>query len=312
MESRESLIAGSQKAGTRIELQEVTEYKYTSGERHENANSTSFFHWIKDRDTRGRSGWSAKTFPWKGIAALLVSLLTTAGSFVILWRMQARQELMPTTGIWRVMQPASLISALMSINGAALHIALLEGVTVAWWYRATLPTANLGELHSLWATGTSSVEAAINIRRLSWVSLAALFVAILPVNSFLLQAAITTPMKLIQKIDIIPVPMARALVPGYSAQWSDTGTAWGALDLTSGSYSWSGVSQQVKNIAGSKYASYAYIGVFDQCDPGATNCTDTYIVNQTNPTPDHLLGQRYYFNDTRLCSASERRDSDST
>lgn len=293
MESRESLIPGSKQAGVRVELQEVTEYT-----REAPVNSSSFFHWVKDRDTRGVSIWSAKIVPWKGLSALFISILTTAASFGLLLYMERKRELMPTTGMWKVMQPASLISALMSINGAALHIALLEGVTVAWWYRATRPTANLEQLHSLWATGTSSFEAALNLQKLSYVSLAALFVAILPLNSFLLQAAITTPMTLIQKSSIIPVPMRRTLPRGYSAYWADTNDTWGALNLVDISNSWSGISQQIKNIAGSKYAGYAYFGAYDQCDIGATSCTDTWTVNETHPTADHLLGPRYYLNDT--------------
>lgn len=295
MESREGLMAQSKSAGARVELQEVTEY---GGRSPHPMNSESFFHWIKDRDTRKASIRNAKIIPWKGIFALTISVLTTFGSLGLLLWMERRRELVPTTGIYRVMQPASWISALMSINAAALHIALLEGVTIAWWYRATRPTANLEQLHSLWSTGTSSFSAAAHLQNLSYVSLAALFVAILPLNSFLLQAAITTPLTMIQKYANVPVPSVRSLPYGYSGYWTDLNTTWGAIDTVSYASGWPSIFEQVKNIAGSKYAGYAYVGAYDQCDSGSTNCTDTYALNLTSPPADHLLATRYYDNDT--------------
>lgn len=294
MESHQGLMADSKADGTRVELQQVARYEGRTPP----TNSESFFHWIQDKNARQTSIRDAKIIPWKGIIALSISVLTTFGSLALLLWMQHKRELVPTTGIYRVMQPASWVSALMSINAAALHIALLEGVTVAWWYRATRPTANLEQLHSLWSTGTSSFSAAAHLQKLSYVSLAALFVAILPLNSFLLQAAITTPLTVVQKYTNIPVPTVRTLPYGFSGYWSDTNDTWGAIDTVTSPGNWPMTFQQVKNIAGSKYAGYAYVGAYDQCNTGATNCTDTYAANYTMPSPDHLLATRYYDNDT--------------
>lgn len=295
MESREGLMADSKTLATKeVELQQITEYEGRTPP----TNSESFFHWVKDGDARKTSIRNAKIIPWKGIIALTISVLTTFGSLALLLWLQHKRELVPTTGIYRVMQPASWVSALMSINAAALHIGLLEGVTVAWWFRATRPTANLEQLHDLWATGTSSFSAAAHLQKLSYVSLAALFVAVLPLNSFLLQAAITTPITMVQTYANISVPSVRSFPYGYSAYWSDTNTTWGAIDTVSSPGNWPMTFQQVKNIAGSKYAGYAYIGAFDQCDVGSTNCTDTYAANLTMPSSDHLLAKRYYHNDT--------------
>jgi Protein of unknown function (DUF3176) len=48
------------------------------------------------------------------------------------------------------MRPASWLSALLSANGIFLHFALEEGLTVAWWYRASMPDATVRELHDAW------------------------------------------------------------------------------------------------------------------------------------------------------------------
>lgn len=293
MESREVLIPTSGKSGSRIELQELSSERSTQ-------NSRSFFAWIDDHETRRASIRHTKVIPWKGIIALAISALTTILSLVLLLVLQCRKELWPTTGWGRVMQPASFISAFMSLNGAALHVALMEGVTVAWWYRATRPTANLEELHSLWYTGTSSFSAAQNLRKLSYVSLAALFVAILPLNGFLLQAAITTPMTTIQKWSQIPVPISRSLPLGYSGEFSPLNdSTWGLIDNVNSAQIWAITFQQVKNVAGSQYAGYAYIGAYDQCETGQTNCTDVFILNGSTPQNRYLLAKRYYFNDTQ-------------
>lgn len=295
MESHQSLISSSKKSYTRIELQEVN--GYTSEAPVEGSNG--FFDSIKDNGTRGASTRGVRVIPWKGIVALLVSLLTMAGSSGLLFYLDWRRELVPTAGVYRVMQPASWISALMSVNSIALHVALMDGVTIAWWYCATRPTANLQQVHDIWYTGTSSFHAVIQLQKLSYVSLATLFVAVLPLNSFLLQAAITTPLTVIQKYSPIAVPMSRKLPSGYSGIRREDENGLEHIEQIGWDTNWGGVSQQVKNIAGSRYASYAYIGAYDQCDHGATICTDTYMSSESHPAEDHLLGLRYYYNDTQ-------------
>lgn len=214
-----------------------------------------FFPWIKDEESHKAPLRDATSKPWLGILALTGSGCTSLLSLMVLLFIHNR-AVWPDTGIYKLMQPASWLSALISINSTLLHIALTEGVTVAWWFKAGKPTTTVADLHDVWATGTSTVAAFQKWKKLNYVSLATLFVAILPINGFLLQGAISTPLSTVSKAVTIKVPMMKQLPLGYSGQVSGNNLIQEYASV------WPTVFQQVQNLAGSNYAPYAYFGAY--------------------------------------------------
>lgn len=216
--------------------------------------SESFFSWIQDPESKEKSIKQARAVPWVGIIALALSAVTSILSFVLLKCVNGRTT-WSTDGIGKLTQPASWLSALISANSIFLHIALTEGVTVAWWFRATRPSATIRDLHKVWATGTSAKSAATDWKGFNYVSLATLFVAIIPLNGFLLQGALFTTIQPHYKDVEIYVPMIQQQPLGYSATENQNGEFTSTVGTR-----WPIVFQQATNIVGSLYSTYAYWG----------------------------------------------------
>lgn len=132
-----------------------------------------------------------KRFPWLGFIAITCSGATVIGSLIVLLTVN-HHVVWPNSGWSAFMRPASWLSALLSANGIFLHFALEEGVAVAWWYRASKPDATVRDLHDAWHHGTSLPAALFAGRRITYISIATILCALLPLNGLLLQGAIST------------------------------------------------------------------------------------------------------------------------
>jgi hypothetical protein len=151
-----------------------------------------------------------KRIPWLGFIALTCSGATVIGSLIVLLTVN-RHVVWPNSGWSAFMRPASWLSALLSANGIFLHFALEEGVTVAWWYRASKPDATVRELHDAWHHGTSLPAALFAGRRITYISMATIFCALLPLNGFLLQGAISTVLSQVTSEVSVYIPMVQQL-----------------------------------------------------------------------------------------------------
>ena len=70
---------------------------------------------------------TARHIPWSDFAAIAGSTFTTVLSLAVLLVVDHR-EVWPQDSIYRFMQPASWLSALLSANSILLHIAMTEDV----------------------------------------------------------------------------------------------------------------------------------------------------------------------------------------
>lgn len=151
-----------------------------------------------------------KRIPWLGFMALTASGATVILSLIILLAVN-HHVVWPNSGWSAFMRPASWLSALLSANGIFLHFALEEGVTVAWWYRASKPDATVRELHDAWHHGTSLSAALFAGRRITYISMATIFCALLPLNGFLLQGAISSVLSQETTEVYVNIPMVQKL-----------------------------------------------------------------------------------------------------
>lgn len=151
-----------------------------------------------------------KRIPWLGFIALAGSGVTVILSLIVLLTVN-HHVVWPNSGWSAFMRPASWLSALLSANGIFLHFALEEGVTVAWWYRASKPDATVRELHDAWHHGTSLPAAIFAGRRITYISMATIFCALLPLNGFLLQGAISTVLSEEITEVYVNIPMVQTL-----------------------------------------------------------------------------------------------------
>ena len=230
--------------------------KIVSGESPNLLPDRKFISWIADEESRRTPIKKAGNVPWYGIAALAGSGCTSLVALAILLGVHNR-PVWPDTGIYNFMQPASWLSALVSINCVLLNIALTEGLTIAWWFKATRRTSRVVDLHETWSIGTSPLSALQSWRQFNYISLATIFVALLPLEGFLLQGAISTPLSTVSRNVTATIPMMKQLQQGYSGYISSRGGV-GTYDSI-----WPYVWQQVQNQAGNKYAQYAYFGAYD-------------------------------------------------
>ena len=57
------------------------------------------------------------------------------------------RSIFPDTGIWKLVHPASWLSALIFVNSILLHITVADGMAIAWWFKATRPETTVANLH---------------------------------------------------------------------------------------------------------------------------------------------------------------------
>lgn len=115
----------------------------------------------------------------------------------------------------------SWLSAILSANSVCLHIALVEGFNIAWWYRATRADARVANLHTIWLHGTSSFSALKSGRSFNYIALATLFVATVPLNGLILQNAISVDSTLVDSKINMSYTTRTSLPLGWSGSTSN-------------------------------------------------------------------------------------------
>lgn len=196
-----------------------------------------------------------RNFPTWGALALAGSALTVAISLSILLAINGK-PIWPSNGIFNILQPASLLSAHMSLNAIFIEIAFQEGLNIAWWHEATKLSTTVQKLHEIWAVGHSSRAAFRLWRSAPWVSLAAVLVAVSPINGVILQASILTPVSPVTSNHTLTLPMVKQLDLGYSAYPAPTETSWGAYTFAQ----WFTIWKQVQFSEFTEFANYAWFG----------------------------------------------------
>ncbi|KAF2163554.1 hypothetical protein M409DRAFT_68463 [Zasmidium cellare ATCC 36951] len=149
-----------------------------------------------------------RRFPWAGLGCLLGVFCSIVVDIVIL----AVSNGKPIAS-WRY-PPSLYLSVAYTIGNILLAAAFSQGLTVFWWRKALREGTQLGDLHRYWEHGTSPVSAAFAGRNFNFISFAALFLALTPVNGPLLQRAssTTTDTRYFLSQDVnLSVPAARSL-----------------------------------------------------------------------------------------------------
>ncbi|KIW18094.1 hypothetical protein PV08_02381 [Exophiala spinifera] len=218
------------------------------------------------------------SFPIKGFAGLIGAALAVICSWALLVasnNTQQWQERFPTVA--KVLQPSSILSAIISANGILLHLAFTEGMTIAWWLRATKTGATPSELHEAWVTSTSALGAVQSGRRFNYMALATIVVAIIPINGLVLQGALSVRPVFLNTASVnVSVPFVNDFDPSFSGSL----TATGALDVISTTFS-----GEVYNYFAGDNKGYIVLysnGTTDEnvdydADASPTNCKETCI-----------------------------------
>lgn len=175
-------------------------------------------------------------FPWLGLACLLIALATLVFSFLIFHFINHEPEIES-----KYLKPASWLSAIVSVNSIALHVALAEGVTTAWWYKASKADVTLQELHETWNMGTSTMAVLLAGKKFNYVAMATIFVATVPLNGFILQNAVALEPSTMWNITTVHVPIAQQLPLGFSAIAKNGSIVSLSEDLSSATSSLSGL-----------------------------------------------------------------------
>lgn len=135
----------------------------------------------------------------------------------------------------KFLRPAPWLSAIISINSILLQAALLEGLSVAWWYnveRYGRTTQGLKALNKTWRQGTSFFAVIRSWKAFNYVALATVFVATIPIEGFLLQSSISQYYD--QKLNhtTLHLPVLSSLPFGFTAEVDD-GTIQPSADFMS-------------------------------------------------------------------------------
>jgi hypothetical protein len=134
------------------------------------SQKAGFFPWLDgDEEQQKITPKVLARFPALGAVGLIGSACTVLVSWLILHFFNHHEII---TG--RLPKPAAWLSVVISLNGILIHMAVSQGITTSWWYRASRKDTTVADLHNVWAAG-SSVVAAIIEWRVVWPSMSILF-----------------------------------------------------------------------------------------------------------------------------------------
>lgn len=138
----------------------------------------------------------------------------------------------------KFLKPASWLSVVVAADTLLLNAALLEGLTIAWWYQASRRDVNHSQLHETWRMGTSVLAVLRSGKKFNYVAMAFTFVAMVPLNGFLLQNAISTyPGEMTNHTELY-LPMVERLPLGFSADVTNGSLDAWSQGLISAASSW--------------------------------------------------------------------------
>lgn len=131
---------------------------------------------LKQLDLEKLHPRNAPLFPRNGFIGLFGSLLTLVLTAAILLAANNRHAPVPWGKFG--LAPNSILSGILSLNSFCLSMAFAEGATIAWWYHAAHPDSTAAELHQTWSYAASKRAAFTAGRRINYVALATIFVAL--------------------------------------------------------------------------------------------------------------------------------------
>lgn len=198
-------------------------------------------------------------FPWIGFICLLTSLSTVIFTFIIFFNINQHVEFLN-----KYVKPASWLSAIVSVNSIALHIALNEGVTNAWWYKASRSDVTMQELHETYTMGTSTMAVLLAGKKFNYVAMATIFVATIPLNGFLLQNAINMVPSFEVNGTHIYVPLVPRLPLGFSADLINGTIPDQSELLQSATSSYDGISGLPAGVTEDAVGDFTLIGCISQ------------------------------------------------
>jgi hypothetical protein len=192
-----------------------------------NQTPSGFFPWIQYPDDRIQ--FNKASFPVKGFVGLVGSVLTVLCSWALLFASNNTQQWAQRyPSVARVLQPASILSAIISANGILLHMAFSDGMAIAWWLRATKARVPVDDLHATWATSSSALDAIKAGKRFNYIALATIVIATIPINGILLQGALNVRRHF---VDIGSVDVTIPFTNNLDAAYSGSLTTNGALNV---------------------------------------------------------------------------------
>jgi hypothetical protein len=116
---------------------------------------------------------------------------------------------------WRV-QPTVYLAIASAVANIALHLALSQGVTIAWWVKAMKPNSTVRDLHNIWSFGSSVQDALFAGRTFNLIALAGLAVAVVPINGPLLQRASVVNVRTEVQAENLTIPIAQVFPGGFT------------------------------------------------------------------------------------------------
>jgi len=184
------------------------------------SSSGVFFPWLEDD---GHTKLTAKVltrFPVIGAIGLAGSVFTILLSWMTLFFFNHHKVIEGG----HLPKPAAWLSVILSLNGILVHMAVSQGIAVTWWYRASREKTTVAELHNVWATGSSIVNALTSWKAFNYVALATVFVATLPINGILLQNAVTSGVNYKNLTKATTFGIVTDLPAGFSADLNSDGS----------------------------------------------------------------------------------------
>ncbi|KAF2659866.1 hypothetical protein K491DRAFT_120292 [Lophiostoma macrostomum CBS 122681] len=127
-------------------------------------------------------------------------------------------------------QPTVYLATASTIANVALSYALGECVAIAWWIKAMQPNTRLRDLHDIWSFKNSFRDILCAGTRFNHVAMAALVVALVPVNGPLLQRASSVQQETVVEKRNITIPIAQVFPAGFTGV--NTGHVQEAGELT--------------------------------------------------------------------------------
>lgn len=283
------------KRSVQIESKEVKENDW---------NEQTFFPFQEDHERQQvRIDQHAASFPKLGIGALIgaLTLISLSGGILLViqgpgkvvsdWTVHVHKTHRHVT----IPKPAAWLSGILSGISVCFHIALSEGLNIAWWYHVRQENATMRDLHDIWGHGTSTWTvvkggakdfkngiASLGRRatnrhaqdkpysqrkHFSYVALATLFVATIPLNGFLLQNAVIIESVPATTNASVRVPMLNGDNFG-NAQVSATGD-----QSDGGVTSWSQMLGQLSQIVTPKVSAIADLGAYNTTCLGSCKTT---------------------------------------
>ena len=156
--------------------------------------------------------------PYRGLSALFLSVVGVVVAIIIL---------LVSNGVevnhWRF-QPSVYVAIASTVTNVTMAYGLMEGVGIAWWYKAMKNGTNVGDLHRTWAFGNSFVSALLCGRHINLVAIASLLVAASPVNGPLLQRASTIGPANVDSTQRLQVEVSKLVPRGFTGISSSRGS----------------------------------------------------------------------------------------